>query len=195
MRFMKTLVVASVGTFALVFIGAGAVVASDPANFAVIAVACGPPVMTSPCSFGMERNSYPDSALTLGTLMTGQGSFAAASPVLLARFAGGTSGGLAIASAYGLHTGQSLGMATANLDVSSLAGSLCLEVIGSLLLMTIFLNTARRSHAGKFTRFTVGMTVAFRIISFCPVTGAAVNFPERALGPAIAAGEMTGLSP
>jgi glycerol uptake facilitator-like aquaporin len=86
-------------------------------------------------------------------------------------------------------------MATVNLDVSSLAGRLCLEVIGSLFLMTVFLNTARRGHAGKFTTFAVGMTVAFRIISFGPVTSAAVNFPERALGPAIGAGEMTGLSP
>jgi glycerol uptake facilitator-like aquaporin len=60
--------------------------------------------------------------------------------------------------------------------------------------MTVVLNTALRGVAGKFALLAVGMTVAFCIISFGPVTGAAVN-PARTLGPAIGAGKMTEVIP
>jgi glycerol uptake facilitator-like aquaporin len=175
MYLVKALVVAFMGTFALVFIGAAAVVASDPGNFEAIALAHGFVIMAFAYSFGTESNSYLNTALTLGAVMAGEGSFAATAPVLLARFAGGTSGGLALDGVYGLHTGHSLGMTTVNLNVSSLAGGLWLEAIGTLFLITVFLNTALRGMASEFAPFTVGMTVAFRTMSFGPVTGAAVK--------------------
>jgi glycerol uptake facilitator-like aquaporin len=58
MRLVKALVVAFMATFALVLIGAAAVVASDPANFVAIAVACGLVAIASARSFGKESYSY-----------------------------------------------------------------------------------------------------------------------------------------
>jgi glycerol uptake facilitator-like aquaporin len=145
-------------------------------------------------AFGKESNSYLNPALTLGVLIAGEGSFAAGVPVFLAQFVGGISGGLALAGVYGVHAALSLGMTTRNLNITSLAGGLWLEAIGTFFLMTVVLNTALRGVAGKFAPLAVGMTVAFCIISFGPVTGAAVN-PARTLGPAIGAGKMTEVIP
>ena len=47
-----------------------------------------------------------------------------------------------------------------------------------------------RCAAGKFAPFTIGMTVAFCIMSFGAVTGASIN-PARTLGPAVGIGKLT----
>lgn len=194
MHLVKALVAEFIGTFALIFIGAGAVIALSPSNFAAIALAHGFVIMAFAYAFGNESNSYLNPALTLGVVIAGEGKFSAAIPVFLAQFAGGIIGGLALAGIYGGHAAHGLGMTTVNLDVTSLLGGLVLEAIGTFFLMTIVLNTALRGVAGKFAPFAIGMTVAFCIMSFGAVTGAALN-PARTLGPAIGAGKMTEVIP
>ena len=190
MHLTKALIAEFLGTFALIFIGAGAVVALDPNNFAAIALAHGFVIMAFAYAFGTESNSYLNPALTIGVVLAGEGSFLAAIPVFLVQFAGGICGGLALAAIYGGDAANNLGMTTVNLDVTTLMGGLVLEVIGTFFLMTIVLNTALRGVAGKFAPFAIGMTVAFCIMSFGAVTGAAVN-PARTLGPAIGTGRFT----
>lgn len=190
MHLTKALIAEFLGTFALIFIGAGAVVALDPNNFAAIAFAHGFVIMAFAYAFGNESNSYLNPALTVGVVLAGEGSFAAAIPVFVAQFAGGIAGGLALAAIYGADAPNHLGMTTVKLATTSLTGGLVLEAIGTFFLMTIVLNTALRGVAGKFAPFAIGMTVAFCIMSFGPVTGAAIN-PARTLGPAVGAGRLT----
>ena len=189
MHLTKALIAEFIGTFALIFIGAGAVVALDPNNFAAIGLAHGFVIMAFAYAFGNESNSYLNPALTLGVALAGEGSALAALPIFLAQFAGGAAGGLALAAVYGTNAANNLGMTVVDTDITSIAGGLWLEAIGTFFLMTIVLNTALRGVAGKFAPFAIGMTVAFCIMSFGAVTGAAVN-PARTLGPAIGLGRF-----
>jgi glycerol uptake facilitator-like aquaporin len=185
MHLIKALIAEFIGTFALIFIGAGAVTVLDPPNMAAIALAHGFVIMAFAYAFGAESGSYLNPALTVGVVLAGEGKLAAAVPVFFAQFAGGISGGLALAAIYGVGAPHSLGMTTVNLSMTSLTGGVMLEAIGTFFLMTIVLNTALRGTAGRFAPFAIGMTVAFCIMSFGAVTGASIN-PARTLGPAIA---------
>ena len=82
-------------------------------------------------------------------------------------------------------------MTTVNTDLTSMAGGLILEVVGPFFLMMIVLNFALR---GKFAPSAISMTVAFCIMSFGPVTDAAIN-PARTLGPAIGTGDYSQVLP
>lgn len=190
MHLVKALIAEFIGTFALIFIGAGAVIALSPSNFAAIALAHGFVIMAFAYAFGNESNSYLNPALTVGVVIAGEGKFAAAIPVFLAQFAGGIVGGLALAAIYGTDAPHSLGMTTVTTSMTTLTGGLVLEAIGTFFLMTIVLNTALRGVAGKFAPFAIGMTVAFCIMSFGSVTGASIN-PARTLGPAVGMGRFT----
>jgi len=194
MHLIKALLAEFVGTFALIFIGAGAVTVLDPPNITAIALAHGFVIMAFAYAFGNESNSYLNPALTVGVVLAGEGKLAAAIPVFIAQFAGGIVGGLALAAIYGVDAPHSLGMTTVTTSMTSLTGGLVLEAIGTFFLMTIVLNTALRGTAGKFAPFAIGMTVAFCIMSFGVVTGASIN-PARTLGPAVALGKFTDAVP
>lgn len=194
MHLIKALIAEFIGTFALIFIGAGAVTVLDPPNIAAIALAHGFVIMAFAYAFGNESNSYLNPALTLGVVIAGEGKIAAAIPVFITQFAGGICGGLALSAIYGASAPHSLGMTTVTGSLTSLNGALVLEAIGTFFLMTIVLNTALRGTAGKFAPFAIGMTVAFCIMSFGAVTGASIN-PARTLGPAIGVGRFTDAVP
>jgi glycerol uptake facilitator-like aquaporin len=81
-----------IGTFALIFISAGAVVTFDPSNFAAVAFEDG-----FCYAFGNESNSYVNPALTLGVVIAGEGKFSAAVLVFLAQLLGGAADGVALA--------------------------------------------------------------------------------------------------
>lgn len=190
MHLTKAVLAEFLGTFALIFIGAGAATVLDPSNIAAIALAHGFVIMAFAYAFGNESNSYLNPALTLGVVLAGEGKAKAALPIFVAQFAGGAVGGLALAAIYGVDGPHSLGMTTVVTSMTSITGGLVLEGIGTFFLMTIVLNTALRGTAGKFAPFAIGMTVAFCIMSFGAVTGASVN-PARILGPAIGAERFT----
>ena len=194
MHLIKALLAEFIGTFALIFIGAGAVIALDPPNMAAIALAHGFVIMAFAYAFGNESNSYLNPALTVGVVIAGEGKLSAAIPVFFAQSAGGMVGGLALAAIYGADAPHSLGMTTVTASLTSLNGAFVLEAIGTFFLMTIVLNTALRGTAGKFAPFAIGMTVAFCIMGFGAVTGASVN-PARTLGPVIGAGKFTDAVP
>ena len=188
MRFGKALFAEFLGTFALIFIGAGAVVALDPNNFAAIALAHGFVIMAFAYAFGNESGSYVNPALSVAVALSGERSWGDAVPVIIAQLAGGVVGGLALLAVYGANAPQHLGATLINTDKTSVFGGLLLEGIGTFFLAVIVLNTAVRKTAGAFAPFAIGMTVAFCIMSFGAVTGASIN-PARTLGPAVASGQ------
>lgn len=194
MHLIKAFIAELMGTFALIFIGAGAVIALSPDNIAAIALAHGFTIMAFAYAFGNESNSYLNPALSFGVVVAGEAKSSAMVPVLVAQFTGGILGGLALAAIYGSGAPHNLGMTTVNTEMTTLMGGFLLEAFGTFILMTIVLNTALRGVAGNFAPFAIGMTVAFCIMSFGAVTGASVN-PARTLGPAVGAGELTQVIP
>ena len=188
MRFGKALLAEFIGTFALIFIGAGAVVALAPNNFAAIALAHGFVIMAFAYAFGNNSGSYVNPVLSVAVALSGERSWSDALPVIIVQLAGGVAGGLALLAIYGPGAPNHLGATLINTDKTSVMGGLALETIGTFFLTVIVLNTAVRKTAGQFAPFAIGMTVAFCIMAFGAVTGASLN-PARTLGPAIASGQ------
>ncbi|MBI0476976.1 aquaporin family protein [Sphingomonas sp. MA1305] len=190
MRFGKSLLAEFIGTFALIFIGAGAVIALSPNETVAVALAHGLTIMSIAYAFGNESGSYLNPALSLAVVIAGERKFAAAIPTILAQLAGGVGGGLALAAIYGAGAPHHLGATVVDLERTSLLGGAWLEALGTFLLANAVLNAAVRKTAGNLAPFAIGMTVALCIMAFGPVTGASLN-PARTLGPAVAIGDYS----
>ncbi len=190
MRLERPLLAEFIGTFALIFIGAGAATVLGPGELTAIALAHGLVIMSFAYAFGNESGSYINPALLVAVVVAGEHSVLDAIPVMAAQLLGGVTGGLALLAVYGHGAPHHFGMTTVDLHMTTLAGGLFLEAIGTFFLANAVLNTAVRGTAGRFAPFAIGMTLSFCIMAFGPVTGASLN-PARTLGPAVAAGNYS----
>ncbi len=190
MRFTKDLIAEFLGTFALIFIGAGAATVLAPNETAAVALAHGFVIMVFAYAFGNESGSYINPALSVAAFVAGEQAPVKFIPVILAQLAGGIAGGFGLLLIYGHGAPHHLGMTTIDPHWTSLAGGFALEAAGTFFLATAVLNTAIRGTAGRMAPFAIGMSVAFAIMAFGPVTGASLN-PARTLGPAVAMGNYT----
>jgi MIP family channel proteins len=193
LRLTKPLIAEFIGTFALIFIGAGAVITLAPNETVSIALAHGLTIMTFAYAFGNESGSYVNPALSIAVVVAGERKFVAALPVILAQLGGGIAGAFVLKAIYGAGAPHHLGATTVDLTKTSFMGGLLLEAIGTFFLANAVLNTALRGTAGRFAPFAIGMTVAMCIMAFGGITGASLN-PARTLGPALASGVYTGLA-
>lgn len=193
MRNSKNLLAEFLGTFALVFIGAGAVTVLAPNETVAIALAHGFVIMTFAYALGNDSGSYINPALAIAVVIGGEGSVRGAIPVIAVQLLGGVAGAEVLLAVYGHGAPHHLGATLLDLDRTTLAGGFALEAIGTFFLANTVLNTAVRGTAGRFAPFAIGMTVSLCIMAFGPITGGSLN-PARTLGPAIAIGDYSQIS-
>ncbi len=101
MHFTKDLIAEFLGTFALIFIGAGAVTVLAPNETAAVALAHGLVIMTFAYAFGNESGSYINPALSVAAFVAGEHSAVKFIPVILAQLAGGSRAGSGCCSSTG----------------------------------------------------------------------------------------------
>lgn len=190
MRLTKPILAEFLGTFALIFIGAGAVTVLAPNETVAVALAHGFVIMGFAYAFGNESGSYVNPALVVASVVAGEHSPTDAVPVIIAQLLGGIAGAFLLMAIYGHLAPHHLGATTIDLSRTTLLGGFLLEAIGTFFLASIVLNTAVRGTAGPFAPFAIGMTVALCIMGFGAVTGGSLN-PARTLGPALASGEYS----
>lgn len=190
MGYRKSLLAEFIGTFALIFIGAGAVVALPANSIVAVALAHGLVIMTFAYAMGKDSRSYINPALTLAVFLAGEMSAAEAALVAAAQFAGGIAGAFALIAVYGPNAPHHLGATLIDPQRITVVGGFLLEAIGMFFFANVVLNTAVRKTAGDFAPFAIGMTVTLCIMSFGAMTGGSVN-PARTLGPAIASGDYS----
>ncbi|WP_131114438.1 MIP/aquaporin family protein [Lichenihabitans psoromatis] len=189
MRLTKPLLAEFLGTFALIFIGAGAVIVLAPNETVAVALAHGFVIMSFAYAFGNESGSYVNPALVVASVVAGEHSPLDAVPVIIAQLLGGIAGAFLLVAIYGHGAPHHLGATSIDLSRTTLLGGFLLEAVGTFFLASIVLNTAVRGTAGPFAPFAIGMTVALCIMSFGAVTGGSLN-PARTLGPALATGDF-----
>jgi aquaporin Z len=196
------LVAELIGTFALVFIGAGAAaVIGDGAGLdgiGAVALAHGLTVMVFAFAYGSLSGAHFNPAVTIGVLSAGAISVGEAAGYIVSQLAGGVAAGFLLlvvlgGTATGLGTpglahNLALG-ATTTLTITPAAG-FAIEAVLAFFLVTVVLNTAIAGRAGNLAPFAIGMTLTLNIIMGGALTGAAFN-PARALGPMIATGQFT----
>jgi aquaporin Z len=189
-----------IGTFAFVFIGAGAAaVVGDGVGLPgliAIAFAHGLTIMAFAFAYGSVSGGHMNPAVTVGVLAAGAMRLNQAAGYIASQLIGGIAGALLLAAvlggaATGLGTPQlahNLALGTTTLTITPGAGFV-IEAVLAFFLITIVLSTAVAGRAGNLAPLAIGMTLTLNIIMGGALTGAAFN-PARALGPMIATGNF-----
>jgi MIP family channel proteins len=181
------------GTFGLVFFGAGAVVTSGTGGFGLLGVALVHAIVLSvmvSATMGVS-GGHLNPAVTLGFLATRRIDGKSAAMYIVAQLVGAILAGLAIKAFL---PGPMVRATIAG--TPQLAGTITVPLaIGMEALLTFFLvsavfGTCVNPDAPKIGGFGIGLTLFFDIMVGGPFTGAAMN-PARAFGPALTSGVWT----
>ena len=187
----KVFVAEFIGTFALVFIGAGVAVVGG-GGFLGVALAHGLVVMVFAYTYGHISGSQINPAVTFGLALNNTIKWAEAVVYWVAQFAG------AIVAAYVLKIivgSVNLG----GIQAANTAGALTepapfvamgVEIILTFFLVNTILHGAVAGKAGVFAGLAIGLTLVFAILAGGPMTGASLN-PARTFGPALVTGSFT----
>jgi MIP family channel proteins len=190
-----------IGTFAFVFIGAGAAaVVGDGVGLpgiAAVAFAHGLAIMVFAFAYGPVSGGHMNPAVTVGVLAAGAISAGEAFGYIVSQLIGGIVGALLLRVVLGgaqtglgmpaLAHGLALGATT--VTVTPEAG-FTIEALLAFFLVTVVLSTAVAGRAGRLAPLAVGMTLTLNILMAGALTGAPFN-PARALGPMVATGNFT----
>ncbi len=179
----KALIAEFIGTFALIFVGAGA--AAQGKGLAEVALAHGLVVLAFAYAYGHVSGTHINPAVTVGLWVARQIGAATALAYIAVQLAGGIAGGFAlkfVLAGQGTHLG-----ATVLADGVSPAAGLFLEAVLTFFLVNTVLNAAVSGKAGNLAGVAIGLTLTFSILVGGPLTGASLN-PARTLGPAVAGG-------
>lgn len=188
----KALAAEFIGTFALIFFGAGAVTALGGDHVPAIALAHGLTIMVFVSAFGDISGCHINPAVTVGLAAAGQFPWQRIAHYMVAQFAG------AIVAAHGLLAVfggpvNDLGATLVDTHRISYGGAFVLEAIGTFFLVNTVLHAAVRGAAAWLAPLAIGMTVTVCILMFGDLTGGSVN-PARTVGPAVATGLFDGIA-
>jgi MIP family channel proteins len=186
-----------IGTFALIFIGAGAG-ALGIGGLVGVALAHGLVVLGFAYSYGHISGTHINPAVTLGVWAAGKIDAARAGSYIVFQIVGGIVGALALRWVLG-GTGTGLGLTqpqtlTANgttIAITPLVG-MVLEAILTFFLVNAVMNAGISGKATIPGGLAIGLTLTFCILMGGPLTGASLN-PARSIGPAIATGNFDNL--
>jgi MIP family channel proteins len=188
----KAAVAEFVATFALIFVGAGAVITASAGNLDLVGVALAHGLVlavmvsiTGHISGGLVNPAVTIALWAAGKIGTQRGAvlivaqlLGAVVGALLVRYVvGGASCDAGAAGAPTLAPGVSVGT------------GIVLEAILTFFLVFAVFGTAvdDKGPWNKTAGFTIGLVIAFDILAFGPLTGAAMN-PARWFGPALVGG-------
>ena len=182
-----------VATFALVFVGAGAIILDAHTGGGVtllgIAVAHGLVLsiavsITIPISGG-----HVNPAVTVAMLATKRIAAGKAGGYIVAQLVGATLAGVLLKGFYpaGAVAKSNLGTPALGPGVTFAQGVVIETILTFFLLFTIFGAAVDPRAPQQIAGFCIGLTVAFDILAGGPLSGASMN-PARTFGPALAAG-------
>lgn len=192
----KNFVAEFVGTFALVFVGGGAIMMAqhtgNPAGLLQVALAHGLILALMVSAFMNVSGGHLNPAVTTALLVARRITPSVAGVHIVAQLVG------AVAAAYALKMTMPAGVFAAAqgggqsiaLDVTA-AQAIGLEAIATFFLMTVIYGTAVNSDAPKIGGLAIGLTIAAGILAIGPLTGGSMN-PARSFGPAVVSGVLAG---
>lgn len=186
---VKALVAEFIGTFMLIFIGAGAG-AMGTGGLVGVAFAHGGVVLGGIYAFGHISGTHINPAVTFGMWVGKQIGWATAVCYWIVQLMGGILGAFALRYFLGGVT-TGLGATVLAPAVSPVQG-LLLEMILTFFLVNAIFNTAVSGKAGNLAPVAISFTLIACILMGAPLTGASLN-PARTLGPALATGNFAHL--
>jgi MIP family channel proteins len=194
-KLSTSLVAEFIGTFALIFIGAGAG-ALGIGGLVGVALAHGFVIVGFAYAYGHISGTHINPAVTIGVWTAGKIESTRALSYIVVQLLGGVTGAFALAHVLG---GIQTGLGATTLNHALQVGSTTINVtptMGVILeaILTFFLVNAvmNAGISGKATipgGLAIGLTLAFGILMGGPLTGASMN-PARTLGPAVVTGNF-----
>ena len=183
-----------VGTFTLIFIGAGSIMAGG--SLVAVGLAHGLAIAVMVAATGGISGGHLNPAVTIGALITNKIEANAAGVYIAAQLAGGALAALMLRVALPGAIHGELGIPA--LGGGSVAGgtwsvtsgqAILIEGILTFFLVFVIFGTAidDKSPFGGIAALAIGFTVMLDIMMGGPLTGAAMN-PARWFGPALAGG-------
>ncbi len=175
-----------IGTFALIFIGAGA--AAINGDLIVVALAHGMVIIGLAYAYGHHSGTHINPAVTFGLLLAGEIKTTTAITYWIMQFAGGILGAAALSFVLG---GSASGLGATQFDATTITVSqaIVIEIILTFFLVNTIMNTAVSGKSGNLAGLAIGSTLIFCILMGGPLTGASLN-PARTLGPALLTGNL-----
>lgn len=195
----KRLVAEFVSTFALVFIGVGAIVAAGfagaegGAGLVTVALAHGLAIATMVTAVGHISGGHFNPAVTFGALVAKAISAAEAAAYVVSQLAGATTAALAIRAAVPAELWQKVKLGTPLLTKEgtsvSFGQGVLIEAVLTFFLVWVVAGVALdpKGAFGKVAGLPIGLVIAMDIMAGGPFTGASMN-PARTFGPALAGG-------
>ena len=192
----KNFIAEFIGTFALVFIGGGAIMMAQQtgssAGLLSVAIAHGLILALMLSAFMNVSGGHINPAVTIGLLVARRITSNVAVVHVIAQLAG------AVVAAYALKMTMPSALFTATmgggqsvaLEITAVQ-AIVLEAIATFFLMAVIYGTAVSDMAPKIGGLAIGLTIAAGILAIGPLTGGSMN-PARSFGPAIASGVFAG---
>jgi aquaporin NIP len=189
--FLRSLAAEAIGTFALVFAGAGAVMVNTKTHalgHAGVAIAFGLVIMVMIYAVGHVSGAHFNGAVTFAFALTRHFPWRSAVGYWGAQLAGAIAAAALLRVSLGniAHVG-------ATLPAGSQAQSFLWEAVLSAFLMFVVLAVATDTRAvGEAAAIAIGGTIALDAMVGGPISGASMN-PMRSFGPALVSGDFHAL--
>jgi aquaporin NIP len=188
---VRALAAELIGTFALVFAGAGAIMVDDKTHalgHVGVAIAFGLVIMVMIYAVGHVSGAHFNPAVSFAFALTRHFSWTR----MLGYWAAQVSGALIAAAILRGSLGNRAHVG-ATLPAGSPAQAFLWEVVLTFFLMFVIMSVATDTRAvGEAAAIAVGGTVGLDAMFGGPVTGASMN-PARSLGPALVSGDLHAL--
>jgi len=181
----KALLAEFIGTFALIFVGAGAV-AVGVGGLTGAALAHGFVIVSIAYSFGAISGAHLNPAVTLAVALRGRLAWSEALAYWGAQLVGSAAAAAALFFVLG---GADSGLGATTVRGIGAWEAVVVEALLTFLLANVVLHTTGRKDATPFAGLAIGLTLAAGILMAGPLTGGALN-PARAFGPAMFTGTL-----
>jgi MIP family channel proteins len=174
-----------IGTFALIFIGAGAAAQLKDVSMVGVALAHGLVIILFVYAYGPISGAHLNPAVTLGLAINKVIEWTEAIYYWVAQLLAST---VAAGVLYVIFGGakNGLGATVLGKGINPFQG-LLIETIITFFLVTAVFHTAVSGKVKDFAGLVIGLTLAFGILLAGPLTGGSMN-PARSFGPAIFTG-------
>lgn len=194
---LKPCVAETIGTFALCFIGAGAICIAQlmegkvtNAGLVGIALAHGCVLAVMISAMGHISGGHFNPAVTVGALVGGKISGPMAGAYVAAQLVGGVLAGFLLLGVFPESVWKPVNLGTPGLGSGvSMGTGILVELVLTFFLVMVVYGTAidERGTWKAIGGFGIGFTVLCDILMGGPLTGASMN-PARTFGPGLAAG-------
>jgi len=193
---IRAIVAEFLGTFALVFVGTGAIVTNAWTNngLGLLGIALANALVFSVMVTALMNISggHLNPAITASLWLARKIDGKTAAAYVATQIAAAIAGALVLRVLLPAVEGEAAAWGTPKIAIElSMWQAIALEAIMTLFLVSAFFGTIVSRDAPKVGGFAVGLVLLFIILAIGPLTGAAVN-PARAFGPAVIARDFEG---